>query len=307
MDLYIRREEDCLITKVYRKNTHTFRYLHWRSNHSERTLLGVMKTLIHRAHRLCDREEDLKAELGFLKDIFISNCYPVKKVDQVFGSYKPNLDEKRDEAEVEDHSLSMSVPYIQGFSERFQNIMRNEGIKVVFMKGKTLENELCNLKPLKGRMERKDVVYMVDCKVCGVSYIGETSQRFSDRCGQHQKCIEKKNRKNGFYMHIRKSLGTKHKNRGINAMHWEGVTYLDSETFWKKRKIKESLYINAYDASSEVRGLMNLEKGLKVDACWNEFNEAIRSEAEVVRTKQLKRLGLRTLGPRPRTRRRNRK
>ena len=50
-------------------------------------------------------------------------------------------------------------------------------------------------------------------------------------------------------------------------MHWEGVTYLDSEIHWRRRKIKESLYINAYDASAEVRGLMNLEKGIKVDAC----------------------------------------
>ena len=145
---------------------------------------------------------------------------------------------------------------------------------------------------------------MVDCKVCGKSYIGETAQRFADRSDQHQRCINSKNRKNGFYMHIKKSLGRKHKNRGTAAMHWEGVTYLDSEIHWRRRKIKESLYINAYDASAEVRGLMNLEKGIKVDACWNEFNEAFRSEAEIVRSRQLKKLGLWTLGPRPRTRRR---
>ena len=73
LDLSIKRESKCLTTKVYRKNTHTFRYLHWRSNHSEKVLLGVMKGLIHRAHRLCDLK-DLEAELGFLKGVFISNC-----------------------------------------------------------------------------------------------------------------------------------------------------------------------------------------------------------------------------------------
>ncbi|CAN0092461.1 unnamed protein product, partial [Heterosigma akashiwo] len=60
--------------KLFRR--HTFRYLHWRSNHPKKTKLGVMKCLIHRAHRLCDREEDLRWELGFLKDQFISNGYP---------------------------------------------------------------------------------------------------------------------------------------------------------------------------------------------------------------------------------------
>ena len=107
-----------------------------------------MKTLIHRAYRLCDREEDLKAELGFLRDIFISNCYPVKKVDQVFGKYKPNIDERK-EPEEEDQSLSESVPYVQRFSEKFQTIMKNKGVKMVFLKGRTLGNELCNLKPPK--------------------------------------------------------------------------------------------------------------------------------------------------------------
>ena len=89
-----------------------------------------------------------------------------------------NIDERK-EPEEEDQSLSVSVPYVQGFSETFQTIMKNESIKVVFMKGRTLENELCNLKPPKGKMERENVVYMVDCKVCGEKYIGETAQRFA--------------------------------------------------------------------------------------------------------------------------------
>ena len=266
-----------------------------------------MKGLIHRAHRLCDLKEDLEAELGFLRDMFISNCYPVRKVEKIFEIYQPNLDGKRDEPGEEDQSLKMTVPYIQGFSENFQNIMSREGIEVVFMRGQTLQNELCNLKPRRGRLEKKDVVYMVDCKVCGMSYIGETSQKICDRAGQHQYCIKRKNRKNGFYTHIRKSLGRKHKNRGSAAMHWEGVTYLDSESYWKKRKIKESLYINAYDSSSEVRGLMNIEKGIQVDKYWNEFNELIRCESEKSRSRQLKKLGLSSFGARPRTRRRTRK
>ncbi|CAM9923772.1 unnamed protein product, partial [Heterosigma akashiwo] len=76
LDLKMERVGVKVVTSVYRKDTHTFRYLHWRSNHPKKTKLGVMKCLIHRAHRLCDREEDLRWELGFLKDQFISNGYP---------------------------------------------------------------------------------------------------------------------------------------------------------------------------------------------------------------------------------------
>jgi len=43
-------------------------------------LLGVLKGLIHRAHVLCDKKEDLLEELALLKDVFLSNGYPEKLV-----------------------------------------------------------------------------------------------------------------------------------------------------------------------------------------------------------------------------------
>ena len=91
LDLKMERVGEKVVTSVYRKDTHTFRYLHWRSNHPKRTKLGVMKCLIHRAHMLLfDREEDLRWELGF-KDQFISNGHPVCEVDRIFASYMPGL------------------------------------------------------------------------------------------------------------------------------------------------------------------------------------------------------------------------
>ena len=61
-----------MITKVYRKPTHTQQYINWASNHPKNMLLGVLKGLIHRAHVLCDLKEDLLEELALLKNVFIS-------------------------------------------------------------------------------------------------------------------------------------------------------------------------------------------------------------------------------------------
>mmetsp|Transcript_17784 Transcript_17784/g.23461 ORF Transcript_17784/g.23461 Transcript_17784/m.23461 type:complete len:114 (+) Transcript_17784:95-436(+) len=88
--------------------------------------------------------------------------------------------------------------------EKIKILMRKEGINVVFSKGQTLQDQQCRLKPKRGRLVKKDVVYMVDCKVCGLSYIGETAQHFNDRAGQHQNCIKNNDRKNGFAMHFKK-------------------------------------------------------------------------------------------------------
>ena len=70
------KKEERLITRIYRKPTHTQQYTHWDSNLPKNMLLGVLKGLIHRAHMLCDLKEDLIEELDLLKNVFISNGYP---------------------------------------------------------------------------------------------------------------------------------------------------------------------------------------------------------------------------------------
>ena len=52
LDLDIRRDGNKVITKVFRKSTHTQKYLDWRSNHPKNVMSGVLKTLLHRAHLL---------------------------------------------------------------------------------------------------------------------------------------------------------------------------------------------------------------------------------------------------------------
>ena len=76
LDVGILKKEGKLVTKIYRKPTHTQQYIHWGSYHPKNMLLGVLKGLIHRAHVLCDMKEDLIEELDLLKNVFISNGYP---------------------------------------------------------------------------------------------------------------------------------------------------------------------------------------------------------------------------------------
>ena len=82
LDVGITKFEGELMTKVYRKPTHTQQYINWNSNHPKNMLLGVLKGLVHRAHVLCDRKEDLLEELALLKNVFVSNGYPEKLVQK---------------------------------------------------------------------------------------------------------------------------------------------------------------------------------------------------------------------------------
>ena len=68
-------------------------------------------------------------------------------------------------------------------------------------------------------------------------------------------------------------------NHGRESRHiisWENIAFVDQESNWSRRKIKESIYINAMDPSQKPTQIMNLEKGKEVNPCWNEFNYVIK-------------------------------
>ena len=75
LDVTVTRCEDRLSTSVYRKKTHTDRYIHFSSNHHDRVKRGVIQCLRSRATRVCEAE-DLEAEEEHLRLTFRKNGYP---------------------------------------------------------------------------------------------------------------------------------------------------------------------------------------------------------------------------------------
>jgi len=184
-DILITRKDDKLITKVYRKATHTNKYINWRSCNAKEILIGTMKTLIFRAHKLCDLPEDLQEELLFLKDTFISNDFPPKVVDRVFASYKPGGE--KDNAQAFNYTLTL--PFVPGFSENLKRELQKQGIRVAFKRGQTLESMLCRLKFREPFEKSKNNIYKRNCKTCNFTYIGETSQHQQNR-SRTQRCYK---------------------------------------------------------------------------------------------------------------------
>jgi L-asparaginase/Glu-tRNA(Gln) amidotransferase subunit D len=64
-----------LTTSVYRKKTHTNRYLHFNSYHHPRVKVGIISCLCDRAERVCS-EENIKEEKNHLQEVFEANSYP---------------------------------------------------------------------------------------------------------------------------------------------------------------------------------------------------------------------------------------
>ena len=153
LDLSITRLPDKLITRVYRKDTHTQRYAHWRSNLSKNCKLGVLKGLIHRAHLFCDLKDDLLNELQLLRDVFVSNGYPRKLVDRTINNlWQIELKKQIKTSLCDDDAQDTGEPYknpgsfetfnvssIAGLSKGLSKQFRCVNINFTFCKGKTIQ------------------------------------------------------------------------------------------------------------------------------------------------------------------------
>jgi len=241
-----------------------------------------LKGLVHRAHLFCDLKEDLLSELELLRDVFISNGYPRKLVEKTINnSWKVELKKQIYVSLIDDGILhqeeaeenpgyfdTFNVPYVAGFSEKLAKDLKNVNVGVTFCKGRTLYNSFCKLKPPCTHDMRKNVVYCLKCKSCPQVYLGETQQWFPSRRYQHEYAIRKHTKTNGIAHHV---MQTGHE------IDWENRKFLDTESHWRRRKIKEALFIDCLNPQNQISdSIMNLEKGLEISACWKEFNPDFR-------------------------------
>ena len=216
-----------------------------------------MKGLIHRAQLLCDIKEDLLCELELLRNVFISKGYPRKLVEKTINdSWKVELKKQiyieLDEVDLDHHKTeekseyfnTLHAPYIAGFSEKLAKDLKHINVGITFSKGHTFFNSFCRLKPPCAQDMRKNVIYCLNCMLCPQIYLGETQQWFPSRRYQHQYEVRNKFQTNGIAQHVTK---TKHE------IDWENTIFLDSETHWRRRKIKEALYIDSLNRKANFQ------------------------------------------------------
>jgi hypothetical protein len=72
-----------LITKVYRKPTHTGRYLHFKSNHPHHVKKGVVHSLVNRAKVICQNQKDFNNEINTIRYELMLNECPKEFVDSI--------------------------------------------------------------------------------------------------------------------------------------------------------------------------------------------------------------------------------
>ena len=88
LDVQVSRHDTRLSTAVYRKPTHTDRYIPFHSHHHPRTVTGVLRGMRDRAHRICDSTSK-QQELQHLQDVFQANGFPKSLVKKTLSQHGP--------------------------------------------------------------------------------------------------------------------------------------------------------------------------------------------------------------------------
>ncbi|CAG9569802.1 unnamed protein product [Danaus chrysippus] len=168
--LVIRNPDNTLGHTVYRKPTHTDRYLNGKSHHHPVQLATVGKSLLQRAQHLCDADH-LEAELQHVRRALTINSLPVPRQHRK-NQMKPPTVERQ----------PAILPYVKGVTDRIGNILKKVSIKTIYKPHKKVSQFL---RPIKSNIPLQQAgVYKLDCD-CGLSYIGQTKRSIGTRVREH--------------------------------------------------------------------------------------------------------------------------
>jgi hypothetical protein len=179
LDVMLTRDDHGhLSTAVYRKPTHTERYLPFESHHHIRHKAAVVKTLLRRSRVIPSSTNARQAEEQHVLEVLAANGYPRR------FCHLPDLPVRTSKAAIPVEK-TISLPYIRGVTDAIIRILRPNGIRVATYPLRTLRQLLCHPKQPPEVTARSDLVYRINCQACPAFYIGETARALYQRLQEH--------------------------------------------------------------------------------------------------------------------------
>lgn len=247
LDLQIIKTSDgSLHVNWYKKPSWSGRYLNFNSHNSFGHKIGLIKGLVDRCIKLSDIEFR-KENLNLLKITLTQNNYPLELIndtvaERIHEIYNTSIQinkKNRWRDTQKKFQLNVTIPYIQGLSERLKNSFKKYNINVYFKSTNTLENYLFKKKDTDSIEDISNVIYQINCKCCNKIYIGETGRRLKSRIAEHKRDCRIGNQNTGLSQH------------SWNCDHhfdfdFKNIKILATEKNTFQRRIIESIFINKF-------------------------------------------------------------
>ena len=196
MDIAIERNSNgSFTTSVFRKETFTGLATNYLSYVPNLFKMNAVKTLIHRAHKICSTSAIFNNEMDFLTKYFTGNRYPKKIIALAILKFrrmmntpdnmtpKPDNDKKR---------CYIPLPFYGSFSYQIRKDL-DKCLKPLYPECDfryifTNKYTISSLFPFKDKAPKELaslVTYIFTCPSCEARYVGKTTQNFNTRVHQH--------------------------------------------------------------------------------------------------------------------------
>ena len=236
------------VSQMYRKPTHTDRYLDFNSHHDNRHKASTASTLLHRALSLPNSAEGKKRELNYVHAALESNGYPSKFIKNI-----PDIHVKRSRSSTtnvspgelvgmffkmveptESRKSFASLPYIKGVTEPLTRVLKKHDVTVVNKPFTTLQQQFPAPKFRPSMESQTNVVYKIPCTNCSWCYIGETGRAFNTRIKEHLR-----NTKTA----AKGSRIANHAWSNNHAIDFENASIIDKGTFRTRKTLEAQITI----------------------------------------------------------------
>ena len=229
LDVLVKRREDGSIsTSVFRKKTHTDKYLDFTSHHPLTNKLAVVNTLLCRAKSHSSDKQSEIAEVDHVTKALKHNGYPrwILCRSQPLNT-KPAVDRQ--------WRGTVVLPYVRGLSESVRRILSSLDIRVCFKPHLTLRRLFPSPKDKPIDSDSSGIVYNIPCKDCSSCYIGQTGRKLSQRLSEHKRAVVGAD--------FNTSALAEHAWTNDHRVDWENVKILARKSDLTARTILESVLI----------------------------------------------------------------
>jgi hypothetical protein len=253
LDVLVSKNSDgTLRHSVFRKSTHTDRYLHAESHHHPQQKASAIKTLFHRARVVSDKDS-FDRERSHLFRSFQKNGYRPEVIRKIAKEREDAQDLTRTTLRKPKPAAFAVIPYVAGTSEKISRVLAKHNVVTRFTCVQKTANLLCKAKD---RLPEgiNEGVYQVMCQ-CGKSYIGQTSRALQCRLREHQRDVKN--------MQTRKSALAEHTWSGpTHNMKFEEAKLIVKENRYFPRIIREAIEIVKTPTN------INREDGYHISNTW---------------------------------------
>jgi hypothetical protein len=272
LDMRIRREKGKIYTEWYQKDCASGNYCHAKSDVDYSTKKNFINNMEDRIREV--NSDKGKAEEGI--DVFheqLRKCgYDKRMLEYRRRRGREGGKERKGKEKIEDEKkIWWGIESIGEETEVIKKMLKRMGGVHTYRKGsrkllEVIRGKKRNVKreeEKKGDMEKKGVIYRIQCKDCDMCYVGETGKKLKERVKQHKDDVRLERDRNAIYKHIRDNG---------HSIDWKEVKVLGLEDRRTVRKWKEARFI-------EVEGnkVMNWNSGLKIDYQWDKILRSINS------------------------------